>query len=86
MKWSMSIKRLILPFIRHEFNEFMEKLQYLKLFNILAIKIKNYYKNKIWKKLLKYCAVVDFWKNIIIPGGIRLQHLILKKCFKKIKK
>ena len=85
MKWSMAIKRLILPFIRHEFNEFMEKMQYLKLFNILAIKIKKYLKYKIWKKLLKYCAVVDFWKNIIIPGGIRLQHLILKKCFKKIK-
>ena len=85
MKWSMAIKRLILPFIRHEFNEFMEKMQYLKLFNILALKIKNYLKYKIWKKLLKYCAVVDFWKNIIIPGGIRLQHLILKKCFKKIK-
>ena len=85
MKWSMAIKRLVIPFIRHEFNEFMHQLRNLKLFNIFASKIKHYYRNKILKKLLKYCAVVDFWKNIIIPGGIRLQHLILKKCFNKIK-
>jgi len=85
MKWSMAIKRLVIPFIRHEFNEFMHQLRNLKLFNIFALKIKHYYRNKILKKLLKYCAVVDFWKNIIIPGGIRLQHLILKKCFNKIK-
>ena len=85
MKWSLAIKRLVIPFIRHEFNEFMHQLRNLKLFNIFASKIKHYYRNKILKKLLKYCAVVDFWKNIIIPGGIRLQHLILKKCFNKIK-
>ena len=47
MKWSMAIKRLVIPFIRHEFNEFMHQLRNLKLFNIFASKIKHYYRNKL---------------------------------------
>ena len=85
MKWSMAIKKLIIPFIRFEFLNFRERLKNIKKFNIFTGIISHFYKYKILRKLLKYCAIVDFWKNIIIPGGIRLQHFILKKCFKKIK-
>ena len=85
MKWSLAIKSLIIPFIRHEFTNFVIKMRNLKRFNIFKSIISHYFKYKILQKLLKYCAVVDFWKNIIIPGGIRLQHFILKNCFKKIK-
>ena len=85
MKWSMAIKKLIIPFIRFEFLNFRERLKNIKKFKIFTGIISHFYKYKILRKLLKYCAIVDFWKNIIIPGGIRLQHFILKKCFKKIK-
>ena len=85
MKWSLAIKRLIIPFIRHEFTNFVIKMRDMKKLNIFKSIISHFFKYKILQKLLKYCAVVDFWKNIIIPGGIRLQHFILKNCFKKIK-
>ena len=84
MKWSNAIKRLTLPFIKNRFLVFVEKLRNLKRLKILIKAVSQLYKYKILQKLLKYCAVIDFWKNIIIPGGIRLQHFILKKCFKKI--
>ena len=85
MKWSLAIKSLIIPFIRQEFTNFVIKMRNIKKFNIFKSIISHFFKYKILQKLLKYCAVVDFWKNIIIPGGIRLQHFILKNCFKKIK-
>ena len=60
-------------------------MKYFTKIKFLINSVSNLYKYKVLQKLFKYCAVVDFWKNIIIPGGIRLQHYILKKCFKKIK-
>ena len=85
MKWSKAIKKLFLPFIRHEFLFFLKKLRNIKQIKIFNKIISKIFKRKIMQKLLKYCAVIDFWKNIIIPGSIRLQHLILKNSFKKIK-
>ena len=85
MKWSKAIKKLFLPFIRHEFLFFLKKLRNIKQIKIFNKILSKIFKRKIMQKLLKYCAVIDFWKNIIIPGSIRLQHLILKNSFKKIK-
>ena len=85
MKWSKAIKKLFLPFIRHEFLFFLKKLRNIKQIKIFNKILSKIFKKKIMQKLLKYCAVIDFWKNIIIPGSIRLQHLILKNSFKKIK-
>ena len=85
MKWSFAIKRLIKPFIRHELIIFVKKLKIFNKLNYFTKAVTNSIKHKIIQKLFKYCAIFDFWKNIIIPGGIRLQHFILKKCFQKIK-
>ena len=85
MKWSITIKRLIKPFIRHELIIFVKKLKIFNKLNFFTKAVTNSIKHKIIQKLFKYCAIFDFWKNIIIPGGIRLQHFILKKCFQKIK-
>ena len=85
IKCFFALKKLVAPFIRHKFLNFINKLKYFTKIKFLVNSVSNLYKNKVLQKLFKYCAVVDFWKNIIIPGGIRLQHYILKKCFKKIK-
>ena len=85
IKCFFALKKLVAPFIRHKFLNFINKLKYFTKIKFLINSVSNLYKYKVLQKLFKYCAVVDFWKNIIIPGGIRLQHYILKKCFKKIK-
>ena len=85
IKCFFALKKLVAPFIRHKFLNFINKLKYFTKIKFLVNSVSNLYKYKVLQKLFKYCAVVDFWKNIIIPGGIRLQHYILKKCFKKIK-
>ena len=85
MKLAKAFKRIITPFIKHEYINFLERIRNLNKLKILTKAVTNLFKYKIIQKLFKYCAIVDFWKNIIIPGGIRLQHFILKKCFKKIK-
>ena len=85
IKFSFTLKKLVTPFIRQKFLIFINKLRYFTKIKFLINAISHLYKYKVLQKLFKYCAVVDFWKNIIIPGGIRLQHYILKKCFKKIK-
>ncbi len=85
IKCFFALKKLVAPFIRHKFLNFINKLKYFTKIKFLVNSVFNLYKYKVLQKLFKYCAVVDFWKNIIIPGGIRLQHYILKKCFKKIK-
>ena len=85
IKCFFALKKLVAPFIRHKFLNFINKLKYFTKIKFLVNSVSNLYKCKVLQKLFKYCAVVDFWKNIIIPGGIRLQHYILKKCFKKIK-
>ena len=85
IKCFFALKKLVAPFIRHKFLNFINKLKYFTKIKLLINSVSNLYKYKVLQKLFKYCAVVDFWKNIIIPGGIRLQHYILKKCFKKIK-
>ena len=85
IKCSFALKKLIKPFIRQQFSIFINKLKYFTKIKFLIKALTHIYKYKIMQKLFKYCAVIDFWKNIIIPGGIRLQHFILKKCFKKIK-
>ena len=85
IKCFFALKKLVVPFIRHKFLNFINKLKYFTKIKFLINSVSNLYKYKVLQKLFKYCAVVDFWKNIIIPGGIRLQHYILKKCFKKIK-
>ena len=85
IKCFFALKKLVAPFIRNKFLNFINKLKYFTKIKFLVNSVSNLYKYKVLQKLFKYCAVVDFWKNIIIPGGIRLQHYILKKCFKKIK-
>ena len=85
IKCFFALKKLVAPFIRNKFLNFINKLKYFTKIKFLINSVSNLYKYKVLQKLFKYCAVVDFWKNIIIPGGIRLQHYILKKCFKKIK-
>ena len=85
IKCFFALKKLVAPFIRNKFLNFINKLKYFTKMKLLINSVSNLYKYKVLQKLFKYCAVVDFWKNIIIPGGIRLQHYILKKCFKKIK-
>ena len=85
IKCFFALKKLVAPFIRHKFLNFINKLKYFTKIKFLVNSVSNLYKYKVLQKLFKFCAVVDFWKNIIIPGGIRLQHYILKKCFKKIK-
>ena len=85
IKCFFALKKLVAPFIRRKFLNFINKLKYFTKIKFLINSVSNLYKYKVLQKLFKYCAVVDFWKNIIIPGGIRLQHYILKKCFKKIK-
>ena len=85
IKCFFALKKLVVPFIRHKFLNFINKLKYFTKIKFLVNSVSTLYKYKVLQKLFKYCAVVDFWKNIIIPGGIRLQHYILKKCFKKIK-
>ena len=85
IKCFFALKKLVAPFIRHKFLNFINKLKYFTKIKFLVNSVSTLYKYKVLQKLFKYCAVVDFWKNIIIPGGIRLQHYILKKCFKKIK-
>ena len=85
IKCFFALKKLVAPFIRNKFLNFINKLKYFTKIKLLINSVSNLYKYKVLQKLFKYCAVVDFWKNIIIPGGIRLQHYILKKCFKKIK-
>ena len=80
-----ALKKLVTPFIRQKFLLFINKLKILTKIKFLITTVSHLYKYKVLQKLFKYCAVVDFWKNIIIPGGIRLQHFILKKCFNKIK-
>ena len=85
MKWSISLKSLIRPFIRHELIIFVKKLRVFNKLKYFTKAVTNSIKHIILVKLFKYCAIFDFYKNIIIPGGIRLQHFILKKCFQKIK-
>ena len=80
-----ALKKLVTPFIQQKFLLFINKLKILTKIKFLITTVSHLYKYKVLQKLFKYCAVVDFWKNIIIPGGIRLQHFILKKCFNKIK-
>ena len=85
MKWSKALMKLISPFIHHEFKLFIEKLQMIIKIKYFEKAITRLCKYKILKKLFKYYTVIDFWKNIIIPGGIILQHIILKNIFQKLK-
>ena len=85
IKFSFALKKLVTPFIRQKFLIFINKLRYFIKINFLINAVSHLYKYKILQKLFKYCTVIGFWKNIIIPGGILLQNYILKKCFKKIK-